>query len=580
MLIGKTSKSGSQIRDSNGNIIKDEASRLQRWAEYFEGLLNAEEPEEFLDFSSFTPSEEIDIYMEPPSREELDKAISLLKRNKAPGIDNISPELLKDDGNNIREWLLRICRLIWHKERTPSEWGKGIILPLPKKGDLSYCNNNRGITLLDIAGKVFFTIMLLRVKDELDDKMRDNQAGFRKGRSCQDQIFSLNQIIEKCLDQQLPFLINFIDFKAAFDSVHRPSLWEILKIYGIPTKILNIVQNSYKDTTCAVRSEGSLSSWFKIITGVRQGDIWSPMLFGIAIDFVMRAAVDKNNRGLTLLPRRSSRYPEVKLADLDYADDIALFEDSESKMADTTEAIRATAGKLGLMMSFKKTEILPIGQVATVPSVPLGNEGTIKVVDHFKYLGAYCSGDGSITKEFNHRIGKASGAFRELHAVWKDRYINLDTKMKLYNACVLSTLLYAAESWSLTERQEARLDAFDMRCQRKILRIVWSQHIPNIRIRSMTKQPQLTNILRKRRLKWFGHVLRMDKDRAPKMLYLWKPTHGKRRRGRPRTTWRDVIQRDLTLLDTGWSIEEAEVAAQDRTIWKIFTSRAASADNA
>ena len=53
-----------------------------------------------------------------------------------------------------------------------------------------------------------------------------------------------------------------------------------------------------------------------------------------------------------------------------------------------------------------------------------------------------------------------------------------------------------------------------------------------------------------------------------------------RRRGRPRTTWRDVIQRDLTLLDTGWSIEEAEVAAQDRTIWKIFTSRAASADNA
>ena len=83
MLIGKTSKSGSQIRDSNGNIIKDEASRLQRWAEYFEGLLNAEEPEELLDFSSFTPSEEIDICMEPPSREELDKAISLLKRNKA-----------------------------------------------------------------------------------------------------------------------------------------------------------------------------------------------------------------------------------------------------------------------------------------------------------------------------------------------------------------------------------------------------------------------------------------------------------------------------------------------------------------
>ena len=55
------------------------------------------------------------------------------------------------------------------------------------------------------------------------------------------------------------------------------------------------------------------------------------MLFGLAIDFVMRAAVDKDNCGLTLIPRRSSRYPEVKLADLDYADDIALFEESETK---------------------------------------------------------------------------------------------------------------------------------------------------------------------------------------------------------------------------------------------------------
>ena len=84
------------------------------------------------------------------------------------------------------------------------------------------------------------------------------------------------------------------------------------------------------------------------------------MLFGLAIHFVVRAGVDKNNSGLTLIPRRSSRYPEVKLADLDYTDDIALFEESETKMAETTEAIHAAAGKLGLRMSFKKTKILPI----------------------------------------------------------------------------------------------------------------------------------------------------------------------------------------------------------------------------
>ena len=67
------------------------------------------------------------------------------------------------------------------------------------------------------------------------------------------------------------------------------------------------------------------------------------MLFALAIDFVMRSVVDKNNRGLTLIPRRSSRNPEVKLADMDYADDIALFEESENTMTETTEVTSNTS---------------------------------------------------------------------------------------------------------------------------------------------------------------------------------------------------------------------------------------------
>ena len=162
--------------------------------------------------------------------------------------------------------------------------------------------------------------------------------------------------------------------------------------------------------------------------------------------------------------------------------------------------------------------------------------------------------------------------------VWKDRYINLNTKMTFYNACVLSTLLYGAECWSLTERDEARLDAFDMRCQRKILRITWLQHKTNHYVRSLTKQPQLTNIIRNRRLKWFGHVLRMDSGRMPRTLYLWNPTHGKRKRGRPRTMWKDVIQRDLKTLGFDWSVEEAEVATQDHALWRFLVGQAAIAE--
>ena len=78
----------------------------------------------------------------------------------------------------------------------------------------------------------------------------------------------------------------------------------------------------------------------------------------------MKTTVDAQNTGLTLIPRRSSRYPKETLSDLDYADDIALFEENEQNMAETTEAIRKSASRLGLMMSYKKTEILPVGQPA------------------------------------------------------------------------------------------------------------------------------------------------------------------------------------------------------------------------
>ena len=186
---------------------------------YFEGLLNADDPKETLDLFAYEVPEELDINMEPPNMEELDQAISRLKQNKAPvWITSV----LKYLSMVVRLLKRMACSHMPGGKLRPLQrsGGKEIILQLPKKSDLYYCNSNRDITLLDISGKAFFTILLLRVKDEVDLKMRENQAGFKKGSSCQDQIFSLNQLIEKCIDQHLPCLINFIDFKATFDSIH------------------------------------------------------------------------------------------------------------------------------------------------------------------------------------------------------------------------------------------------------------------------------------------------------------------------------------------------------------------------
>ena len=163
---------------------------------------------------------------------------------------------------------------------------KGI--KLPKKGDLGNCNNYRGITLLSIPGKVFNRIMLNKLKDIVDPKLRDNQAGFLKNRSCVDQITTLRLTGEQSLEWNSSFYINFIDYEKAFDSVDRDMLWKIMGHYGIPEKIVNLVRSLYVGTNSQVSHDGQLSGPFQISTGVRQGCLLSPFLFNLAVDWILK----------------------------------------------------------------------------------------------------------------------------------------------------------------------------------------------------------------------------------------------------------------------------------------------------
>jgi hypothetical protein len=95
------------------------------------------------------------------------------------------------------------------------------------KGDRTQCENYRGISLLPIATKILEAVVAKRLKEVIDSSLRDNQCGFRKSRSCADQIFGLRQVIEQRYEFRRPTYICFVDFKAAFDSVDRAGMWHI-----------------------------------------------------------------------------------------------------------------------------------------------------------------------------------------------------------------------------------------------------------------------------------------------------------------------------------------------------------------
>src|SRR6218665_1154182 len=184
-------------------------------------------------------------------------------------------------------------------------------------------------------------------------KTTPGTSGFRPGRSCCEQIFTLRQIIEKTLMWQTPAVINFVDFRKAFDSVHRESIWKILKTYGIPTKIIDVIKNFYEDSLCAVRCRGELGEWFRVVSGVRQGCVLSPSIFAIVVDWIMSRATGESTFGL--------KWTDVdRLTDLDFADDIALLDNTWDGIKQLTERVQTEAAKAGHAINPDKTKVMKI----------------------------------------------------------------------------------------------------------------------------------------------------------------------------------------------------------------------------
>ena len=379
------------VKNKNGMVIEKGAEKLQRRKEHFESVLNRPDPPHLADIQ---PADtDLDICTDPPSLKEVTAAIKAMKSGKAPGADGVTAEMLKADVNVTAPILTEIFKQIWEESQIPEEWKTGLIFKLPKKGDLGDCNNWGGIALLSLTSKVFSRIVLSRLTAVLEKDLRPQQAGFRPGRSCSDHIFTLRQILEQSKEWNTPLYINFIDLEKAFDSIHRESLWKILRHYGVPAKLVRVIAMLYSDFKSQVICDSELTEAFNISTGVKQGCILSPFLFILAMDWIMKNSTDGERRGIKWTMTMTAT---TTLEDLDFADDIALLSHHHQDMQEKTDAMATTAGNLGLKVSTKKTKGVRMN--ARVQENIKLNGDEIEEVDDFTYLGSKMSntGDGEV----------------------------------------------------------------------------------------------------------------------------------------------------------------------------------------
>ena len=218
-LAGKFTKSERPIRDKNGTVLTGVDKQLNRWTEHFGQLLNRRRPHNQPDIQ---PAEEdLPINCNKATREEIKRAIGHIKNGKAAGPDGILAEALKGDVTTSVEMLYSLFEEICEKEEIPAEWKEGYLIKIPKKDDLNHCDNVRGITLLSVPGKVLNRIILERMKGEVDNTLREEQAGFRQDRSCTDQIATLRIIVEQSIEWNSSLYVNFVDYEKAFDTLDR-----------------------------------------------------------------------------------------------------------------------------------------------------------------------------------------------------------------------------------------------------------------------------------------------------------------------------------------------------------------------
>ena len=528
-----TEKQGKSttIQDKSGKCLTEENEILNRWTEYCSDLYNYETDGDpiVLDCPQI-PDEEY----HPVIREEVAAAVKALKMGKSAGVDSIPAELVQAAGEAMLDILTAICNKIWKTGEWPTTWTQSLVITLPKKGNLQLCQNCRTISLISHPSKVMLKIILNRLQPQAEEITAEEQAGFRAGRSTTEQIFNLRILCEKYLQHQQILYHVFIDFKKAFDRVWHEALWATVRKYNINASIIRAIENLYDKVQSAVLYNGSTGEWFRTTAGVRQGCLLSPTLFNIFLERIMCEALDDLEGSVSIGGQPITNFR--------FTDDIVVNAEEEEEAGVLIDRLHRTTTRYKMEICPDKTKVMTNNSNVFKREIKIKGQ-RLEEVENFKYLGTIISNEGS-KPEILSRIAQTTAALSRLKIIWRDKNISLASKVKLMRTLILSTFLYACESWTLREEIERRIQALEMRCYRRLLNISFKDHVTNEEVHNRIQNAtgvhdDLLTIVKKRKLRWYGHISRSS---GMAKIILQGTVEGARRRGRQKEKWEDNIK--------------------------------------
>lgn len=543
-------------RNEEGELVGEASEKTEVWAQHFEKLLKTEDDEQ----NGLLFESTIDQIPTEPSREEIEEVTRNLANNKSPGENGISAELLKEGGPTVMKFITNIIQEVWKQEKMPNCWNDAIICPIFKKGDKTLCSNYRGISLLDVTYKVLSKIIRTRLDVFSNEIIGEYQGGFRAGRGTTDQIFVIKQIQSSTYDQGLSLHMLFIDFQQAYDKIRRAKIYEAMEQLGIPNKIIRLVQMTLKDTRSRVAIGGNLSRHIAVNTGLKQGDPLSTSLFNIVLEVLIRQS-ELQTKGTIFHHKHQC---------IAYADDVLLLTRSKEELKRIFIKFEKNAKKYGLKINETKTKYMVMGNSKTKGNLQITTEGEnsycFEQVNQSEYLGVILTNNNNEQPEIEKRIGRGCRAAGIMKELFKSKNVSLGAKLRIYNTVICPAVLYGCELWVLNQQEANKLEIWERRILRGIFGGIkdsdglWRRRT-NKEIREMYGKPTITQKIRKQRASWLGHVVRMNKNRMPKLLL--ESLGGKKKRGRPKKKWLEAVLSDLRKV----GVVKWKQKAENRTDW-------------